>query len=92
PTIKAFTATLVHELGHALANAYPNVDKEEDTKRGIDGATYYIPEFVKNYFTEELKPRITKFLEEIKDELDLGDLFVQKLIAIATNEESSLDL
>lgn len=91
-TIKAFTSTLVHELGHALANAYPNVDKEEDTKRGIDGATYYIPEFVKNYFTEELKPRIIKFLEEIKDELDLGDLFVQKLIAVATNEESSLDL
>lgn len=92
PTIKAFTTTLVHELGHALASAYPNVDKEEDTERGIDDATYYIPEFVKNYFTEELKPRITKFLEEIKDELNLGDLFVQKLIAIATNEGSSLDL
>lgn len=91
-TIKAFTATLVHEVGHALAHAYPSVDKEEKIERGIDSVTYYIPEFVKNYFIEELKPRITKFLEEIKDELDLGDLFVQKLIAVATNEESSLDL
>ena len=91
-TIKAFTATLVHEVGHALAHAYPSVDKEEKIERGIDSVTYYIPEFVKNFFIEELKPRITKFLEEIKDELNLGDLFVQKLIAVATNEESSLDL
>ena len=91
-TIKAFTTTLVHEVGHALAHAYPSVDKEEKIERGIDSVTYYIPEFVKSFFIEKQRPRITKFLEEIKDELDLGDLFVQKLIAVATNEESSLDL